>query len=360
MTPPATIEHDVPMAPLTTLGVGGPARYLVRAGSVDDIVSAVSWASSGGIPLFILSGGSNLLVSDDGFPGLVLKMDLRGISSRDEGGRTVVRAAAGEPWDPFVEAMVAEGLAGVECLSGIPGLVGATPIQNVGAYGQDVSETITRVEGWDRRTGRIVFFSNGDCRFSYRNSLFKAVEPERYIILSVTYAFRRGGHASVKYPELRNYLEEGGRSLTDLGQVREAVLAIRRRKGMVLDPDDPDTCSDGSFFTNPLVDPATAERIKAGGGGEMPHFPAPDGMVKLSAAWLIENSGFAKGYVRGRAGLSSKHTLAIINRGGATAAEVLALVREIQAAVTARFGVKVVPEPNFVGFPGQVTSSIQN
>jgi len=332
------LERDVPLAPFTTLGIGGPARYFVRATSVDEIRAALDWSKGA---TFILGGGSNLLISDNGFDGLVIQVDLRGVIVESEDEYAMVKVAAGEPWDAFVAYAVKNRWAGVECLSGIPGLTGATPIQNVGAYGQDVSETIARVEVLDRNEGIVKWLTNWDCRFGYRSSLFKSVERDRYVVLSVTFRLKRNGSATVRYPEL---LKEIG-SLDDLEAVRETVIRIRKRKGMVLDPSDPDTKSDGSFFMNPIVSATVAESMP-----EMPKFPSTDGTVKLSAAWLIEHAGFHKGFAHGRAGISTKHTLAIINRGGATASEVLELVQMIQSKVRETFGVELHPEPNFIGF----------
>ena len=348
------MQRDVPLAPFTTIGIGGPARWFVRATTVDEIRDAVRWSRDHEVPLFVLAGGSNLLISDDGFDGLVLQIDLRGVTVESEESHAMVKAAAGEPWDAFVARTVANGWAGVECLSGIPGSVGATPIQNVGAYGQEVAETIVRVEALDRTTDRVVGFTNEECRFAYRSSLFKNHERERYIVLNVTFRLRVGGEATVRYPELRKKLDEQGIAMGDLAHVREAVIAIRKRKGMVLDPADPDTRSDGSFFMNPIIPAAhldpflTKARTLLGDGIEPPHFPAGD-EVKLSAAWLIEHAGFAKGFVHGHVGLSTKHSLAVINRGGGTAREVKELVGMIQRAVRERFGVEIEPEPNFIG-----------
>jgi UDP-N-acetylmuramate dehydrogenase len=333
------IEEKVLLAPFTTIGIGGPARYYTRVSSVDEIREALDWAHSRNVAVFVLGGGSNLLISDNGFDGLVIHMDLRGIAIDGD-----VRVAAAEPWDPFVEMMTQKGLAGVECLSGIPGSTGATPIQNVGAYGQEVSQTIVAVEALDRQTGAIREFTNEECRFSYRCSRFKNHEPGRYIILNVTFRMKPGGAASIRYPELQRFIDEKGISAGDLVAVRKAVIAIRKRKGMVIDRNDPDTRSDGSFFMNPIV-PAGSIRDYSGAA-----FPAGDGLVKLSAAWLIENAGFNKGFQHGNVGLSSKHSLAIINRGGGTAAEVRELVSMIQERVRERFGVDIHPEPNFIGF----------
>ena len=338
------LEENVPLAPFTTIGIGGPARFFFRAKTVDDIRAGLDWARANGQRAFILGGGSNLLISDDGFDGLVLHADLRGVTVESEDEYAMVKVAAGEPWDAFVAKAVDNGWAGIECLSGIPGSTGATPIQNVGAYGQEVSETIARVEVLDRTSGLTTWFTNWDCRFGYRSSLFKNIERDRYIVLSVTFRLRRGGEATVKYPELQRYIDEQGIALSDLRGVRAAVIAIRKRKGMVLDPADPDTRSDGSFFMNPIV-PDFAPFA----GLDVPHFPAGDG-VKLSAAWLIEHAGFHKGYVHGNVGLSTKHTLAIINRGGGSAKEVVELMTMIQESVKTKFGVEIHPEPNFIGF----------
>lgn len=343
------IEENVPLAPLTTIGIGGPARFFARATSVEEIREALDRVKADPQPLFILGGGSNLLISDDGFKGLVLQIDLRGVVVEREDEYATVRVAAAEPWDELVKRAVDCGWAGIECLSGIPGSTGATPIQNVGAYGQDVSETIVAVEVFDRTTGLVSTLTNRECRFGYRSSLFKNYERERYVVLNVTFRLKVGGAASVRYPELRRYLEERGQSVDDLRTVRDAVIAIRKRKGMVLDPADADTRSDGSFFMNPVLSAADFAAFQ-GKAGEAPNFPANDGTVKLSAAWLIEQAGFTKGFVHGNVGLSSKHTLAVINRGGGTAREVRELVRMVQDRVREKFGIEIHPEPNFIGF----------
>jgi len=338
-----TVEQNVALAPFTTIGIGGPARFFVRVADVDALLEAIAWSRDHSQPLFILGGGSNLLISDDGFDGLVVRLDLRGMTVESEDDYAMVRVAAGEVWDDFVAMAVARRWAGVECLSGIPGSVGATPIQNVGAYGQEVSETIARVEVLDRQDGLVKNLTNAECRFAYRSSLFKNLERDRYVVMAVTFRLKIGGSANLRYPELLRFIEERGITLDDLGGVREAVIAIRKRKGMVLDPNDPDTRSDGSFFMNPIIEADKATQ-------EMPSYPAADGMVKLSAAWLIEHAGFEKGFTLGNAGLSTKHTLAVINRGGATAREVVALVELIQSRVREKFGIDLLPEPNFVGF----------
>jgi len=342
---PMRMQRNVPLAPLTTLGIGGPAKFFVRAESVDEIREVIAWADSQNHPLFILGGGSNVLIADEGFDGVVLQIDLRGMTVQSEDDEAVtVHVAAGERWDDFVAFAVDRGWAGVECLSGIPGLTGATPIQNVGAYGQEVSETIIGVEAIERDTGRVVTLTKRDCGFGYRQSVFKNAAKDRYIVAGVTFRLKPRGAATIRYPELQKYLDEHDVDVRDLRNVRNAVIAIRKRKGMVLDPSDPDTRSDGSFFMNPIVTTAQFEAIRA---ESVPHFPAGD-QIKLSAAWLIEQAGFHKGFVRGNVGLSSKHTLAVINRGGGTAREVLELVRMIQQGVREKFGVEIQPEPNFV------------
>ena len=342
------LQENVSLAPLTTIGIGGPARFFFRATSVDEVREALAWAHERSLATFVLGGGSNLLISDAGFDGVVIHVDLRGITVESEDEYAMVKVAAGEPWDGFVAHAVENGWAGIECLSGIPGSSGATPIQNVGAYGQDVSETIARVETLDRTTDRVVWFTNWDCRFGYRASLFKNHEPGRYVVLSVTYRLKRDGCATIRYPELQKSIDERGVSVEDLRGVRDAVIAIRKRKGMVLDPNDPDTRSDGSFFMNPVLSAAAYEEL-ARTAPDAPHFPAGDD-VKLSAAWLIEHAGFHKGFTHGNVGLSTKHTLAIVNRSGGTAAQVVELVTMIQDRVRERFGVELHPEPNFIGF----------
>jgi UDP-N-acetylmuramate dehydrogenase len=344
---PPRLQRNVPLAPLTTLGIGGPAKFFVRAESVDEVREVMAWADSQREPLFILGGGSNVLIADEGFDGVVLQIDLNGMTVLSEDAESVtVCVAAGERWDDFVALAADRGWAGIECLSGIPGLTGATPIQNVGAYGQEVSETIIGVEAIERDTGRVVTMTNSDCGFGYRQSVFKNAAKDRYIVAGVTFRLKPRGTATIRYPELQKYLDEHDVNIRDLRQVRDAVIAIRKRKGMVLDPSDPDTRSDGSFFMNPIVTLTKFEEIRA---DNIPHFPFGD-QIKLSAAWLIEQAGLHKGFVHGNVGLSSKHTLAVINRGGGTAREVLELVAMIQDCVLERFGVEMQPEPNFIGF----------
>ena len=352
---PQGLQRDVALAPMTTLGIGGPARFFLRASTIDALREAVAWARANGHELFVLGGGSNLLVADSGFDGLVLHVALRGIVVEGvDSTSATLRVAAGEPWDGVVAMAVARAWAGIECLSGIPGSTGATPIQNVGAYGQDVSETIIRVEALERESGRIVTFTSDECRFGYRSSVFKGEARGRFIITAVTFRLTPNGEAKVRYPELQALLDENRVVLSDLMRVRDAVIAIRRRKGMVLDRLDPDTRSDGSFFMNPIVDRTSFEaflkRAEAvAKDSKIPSFPSGE-EIKLSAAWLIEHSGFHKGFVHGGVGLSSKHSLAVINRGGGSAREVRELVSMIQDGVRERFGVEILPEPNFIGF----------
>lgn len=351
---PRGLREGVPLAPLVTIGIGGPARWFVEAATAEEVEQALSWAADEGLPTFVLGGGSNLLIADEGFPGLVLRVALRGVEQERDGDAVTLRAAAGEPWDALVERAVAAGLGGFECLSGIPGCAGATPIQNVGAYGQEVAETVVDVEALSRCGGGRRRFTAEECGFAYRDSVFKREERDRWVITAVTFRLRRGAPPALRYAELVRHLEAAGGEV-DLARVRETVLALRRRKGMVLDANDEDTRSDGSFFMNPVV-PAAAldavlDRIAARGLApeSVPRYPA-GAATKLSAAWLIEQAGFHKGYRHGNVGISSKHSLAIVNRGGGTAREVVELVREIRGRVEDAFGVLLVPEPNFVGF----------
>lgn len=341
------------------MGIGGPARFFAEAFTEADVIEAATWAAERSLPLFILGGGSNLLVSDDGFPGLVVRVAIKGITSRAKGQTMLVTAGAGEDWDRFVAWCVERHLAGVECLSGIPGLVGGTPVQNVGAYGQEVSETIVSVRAWDCQQNEIVELSNKECGFSYRASIFNTTARDRYIVLAVTFALAIHGHPTLKYADVKNYFAgRGGQPF--LFEVREAVREIRAGKGMLIVPGDADCRSAGSFFKNPLVTAeqfATIERAARkekllGKNEHLPHFAAPEEMIKLPAAWLIEKAGFQKGYNKGRVGISSKHTLAIVNRNGGTANDVLRLMREIQEKVIERFGVRLVPEPLFVSPEG--------
>ena len=362
------LEENKPLAPFTTFGIGGRARWFAQAATEDEIVEATAWARERGLELFVLGGGSNLLVADAGFDGLVLKVGLRGIavapdegqdyrSSRipevhpsgakapiNSGGMDVraealtYQAAAGEDWDGFVERVVNDNRAGVECLAGIPGTVGGTPVQNVGAYGQEVASVIQRVRAFDLRQRAFVELSAAECGFSYGRSRFNSVD--------------RGGAPTLGYPELRRAVQESqpqGRE-ANLAEVAAVVRSVRQSKGMLLVEGDPDCRSAGSFFKNPVVAEADLRRIAERREKEPPSFPAGPGMVKVPAAWLIEQAGFGKGYTLGRAAVSSRHTLALVNFGGATAVEILALADQIAAGVEARFGVSLEMEPVMVGF----------
>lgn len=343
------VERNVPLGPMTTLGVGGAAAYFVRLSSEEDVGAAFEFALTRTLPVFVLGGGSNIVVSDEGFDGVVVQVGLKGLSFEEVGGDVVrLTAAAGEDWDVVVEECVSRGLAGFECMSGIPGLVGGTPVQNVGAYGQEVSETIVSVRCFDRTSGKFVELSNEECGFAYRTSIFNTTERGRYVVTSVKYDLKRGGSPRLTYKDLK---ERFARRLPTLTDTREAVLSIRRRKSMVIDPTDPNSRSAGSFFKNPIVNAEEVDNIaRLAGQDRVPTFPAGAGRVKVPAAWLIEQAGFQRGYKLGRAGISTNHSLAIVNLGGATSMEIVLLKDEIQTAVEARFGISLQPEPVFVGF----------
>lgn len=354
------IEEKQPLAPFTTFGIGGPARWFVEAASEDEIVEATAWARAKGFELFVLGGGSNLLVADRGFDGLVLKVGLRGIvrGSSEKGEQRIYRAASGEDWDQFVQQTVDDNCAGLECLAGIPGTVGGTPVQNVGAYGQEVASAIERVRAFDRQERAFVEFSAAECGFAYRRSRFNSTDQRRYIVTRVDYLLSPGGAPTLRYADLQRAVQESvpeGRQ-PSLVEVAAAVRRVRQGKGMLLVEGDADCRSAGSFFKNPVVSEGQMGHISAATGKEPPRFPAGHGQVKLPAAWLIEQTGFAKGYRLGRAGISSRHTLALVNlgepgsSGGATAQEVLALAEQIRAAVEARFAIRLEMEPVLVGF----------
>jgi len=397
-----TVSEQVTLAGYTTLGVGGPAARFLEAVRDDQVVAAVRAADAAGEPVLVLGGGSNLVVADEGFPGTVVHVATRGVRISDDRGGAAVAVAAGEDWDALVRRCVAEGLSGLECLSGIPGLAGATPIQNVGAYGQEVAETIVTVRAYDRLRDTVVELASADCGFGYRTSAFKrsadagrgtgggraggagdgragraeapgggrragraargaAMNPAaatgRFVVLGVTFRLAAGElSAPVRYAELAKTLGVGEGERVPLADARAAVLTLRRGKGMVLDPADPDTRSAGSFFTNPVLDPgqlAGVERraeARSGRPVSVPRYPAPDGQVKISAAWLIDQAGFGKGYPgSGAARISSKHTLALTNQGGADTASLIGLAREIRDGVRQAFGVDLVNEPVLVG-----------
>jgi UDP-N-acetylmuramate dehydrogenase len=341
-------REGVPLAPLTTLRIGGAAAALADLEREADLLDALGEADRLGAGLFVLGEGSNVVVGDAGFSGLTLRMKLRGVEARREGDRVIVDVAAGESWDALVARAADEGWRGLECMSGIPGLVGGTPIQNVGAYGQEVGDSVTRVRAYDRASRSFVELDRVGCRFGYRASLFK--RSERWIVTSVRFELEAGdSSAPLRYAELLGALgvPEGARA--PLARVRETVLALRRGKGMVLDSADPDSVSAGSFFVNPVVEASHLTRVEARTGERMPRHAVDGGRFKLAAAWLVERAGFPRGWGQGRVGVSRKHALALVNRGGASARELLALARTIRDGVRRRFGVELEPEPVLVG-----------
>jgi UDP-N-acetylmuramate dehydrogenase len=349
------IQENIPLAPLTTLQVGGPARYFVEARSENEVSDAVAYAAERRLPLFVLGGGSNLVIADAGWPGLVLKITMPGVDIETTGGNTVFSVGAGEDWDRFVAFSVSKGCAGIECLSGIPGTVGGTPVQNVGAYGQEVSQTIIAVRVLEIATGKTFEFDNAACGFAYRTSAFNTTLRGRHIVLKVGFRLRNGGEPTIAYADLKNFFASSPVQNPNLQQVRDAVRSIRQSKAMLLVEGDEDCRSAGSFFKNPLVNLLEADRVQAlaaqrAPGKALPMFRSADGQVKLAAAWLVEQAGFYKGYSRGPVGISRKHSLAIVNRGGATAQDVIALKKEVVARVMDAWGVRLQPEPVFVGF----------
>lgn len=333
----------VALAPCSTLELGGDAEHFVEAEDEATIVEALRWAAERGAPVTILGGGSNVVIADEGVRGLVIRIATRGIEIDPASGRVVV--AAGEPWDPIVALAVGEGLAGIECLSGIPGLAGATPIQNVGAYGQEVAETIESVRVLDRTTFEVGTLTPEACDFAYRDSRFKR-HPDRFVVLGVTFALRPRGAPAVRYAELQRAL--AGEVVPTLARVRDTVIALRRAKSMGIDPDDENRRSVGSFFTNPIVDADTAARV-LGVHPDAPHWPAAEGRTKLAAGWLIERAGIRRGERAGTVGVSSRHALALVHHGGGRTADLLQLAARIRAAVRDAFGITLVPEPVFLG-----------
>ncbi|GAA3395394.1 UDP-N-acetylmuramate dehydrogenase [Cryptosporangium minutisporangium] len=339
---------DASLAPLTTLGLGGPAATLVTAADASEIVEAVRLADATGQPLLVLAGGSNVVVADQGFRGTVVLVRSGGVVASRRGDAIEATVQAGHDWDALVAEAVAEGWSGLECLSGIPGSTGATPIQNVGAYGAEVAETLIDVTVYDRVADQVVQLSAAECGFGYRHSTFK--ETDRYVVLSVRFRLTPQRESQpLRYGELTRVLGVPAGGTAPLGDVRDAVLALRRGKGMVLDPDDPDTRSVGSFFTNPVLDPAVFAELEARLPEAPPRWEGADGRVKTSAAWLIERAGFRRGYGRDGVAISTKHTLALTNRGDGTTAALLSLAEEIVAGVRDAFGVTLVPEPRLVG-----------
>ncbi len=346
------ITENVPLAPLTTLKVGGAARYFIEATSVAEVSQAIEFSKSANLPLFILGGGSNLVISDAGWPGLVLKVGITGINHRHGHDEVIFEAGAGEDWDKFVGMVVAHNIAGIECLSGIPGSVGASPVQNVGAYGQEVSNTIDSVVALDLRDGQVYELGNEECGFSYRTSIFNTTERGRYIILQVNYSLKHGSEAYVAYADLKKYFA-GWSEKPTLANLRDAVRKIRAGKGMLITAGDDDCRSAGSFFKNPILsaDQYQALTLRAAAKNlQIPSYPALDAQKKVSAAWLVEHSGFSRGYGIGPVGISHKHALAIVNRGNATAADIVAFKEDIQQRVEEIWGILLEPEPVFVGF----------
>ena len=345
------------LAPLTTFGVGGAARFFAVAKGENDVAEALAWAAERGLPLFVLGGGSNLLVRDEGFDGLVVQMAIVGMDDRGEG---LFSVGAGESWDGFVERMVHAGYAGVECMAGVPGSVGGTPVQNVGAYGQEVSETIESVRAFDREAGAFVELARDACRFRYRQSRFNTEEPNRFIVTEVRFRLRKGGAPTLKYAELRErlgmeplgsattHVPEAGHGAPSLVEVANAVREIRRGKGMLLVEGDAENHTAGSFFKNPVVEAEMLAPVAAAAGvaaEKVPHWAVGEGKIKLPAAWLVERAGFVKGWGTGRVGISSRHTLALVNRGGATFADVLRVKCEIADKVWEKFGIRLEREP---------------
>jgi UDP-N-acetylmuramate dehydrogenase len=351
------IRENLPLAPFTTLGVGGPARFFVEALSAREVREALDFARARDVPLFVLGGGSNLLISDAGWPGLVLKIAISGINHRHGRGTAYFDVGAGEVWDDFVAIAVQHNCSGIECLSGIPGSVGGTPVQNVGAYGQEVAETIFALVAIDLETGKDAEFEKGDCGFAYRSSIFNTTYKGRYLITNVIYALVHDGAPQIRYGDLQKYLEASPGSQKDgkptVAEVRAAVRKIRASKAMLITPGDEDSRSAGSFFKNPVLPAVEFDALKeraASRGLEIPSYPALEAQRKIPAAWLVEHSGFLKGYTKGRVGISRKHALAIVNRGGAAAAEIVALKDEIQRRVEGEWDVRLEMEPVMVGF----------
>ncbi len=346
------IRENVSLAPLTTLQVGGPARYFVETKSSDDVGAAVEFARSRALPVFVLGGGSNVVVSDSGWPGLIIQVGIAGIEEWSEGGSTLFEAGAGENWDDFVAHTVRRDCAGLECLSGIPGSVGGTPVQNVGAYGQEVAQTIESVQVFDLRDMQVRELCNEACGFAYRTSIFNTTERGRFIILKVVYRLTSRGEASISYGDLKKYFGERSSTPT-LAETRAAVRQIRAIKGMLIRPEDADSRSAGSFFKNPVLSADEFEEVQhraAERNLQIPAYPALQAQHKISAAWLVEHSGFAKGYGDGPVGISHRHALAIVNRGGATAGDVVAFQEHVRERVEQVWGIRLEPEPVFVGF----------
>jgi UDP-N-acetylmuramate dehydrogenase len=351
---PPVIRRDVPLAPLTTFELGGAARFFCQVATSDDAIWALGWAGDQNLPVFVVGGGSNVVVGDAGFAGLVLQPVARGTEFRSYGDHVLLEAQAGEPWDDVVAAAVARDLVGIECLSGIPGTAGATPIQNVGAYGQEVADTISSLRVLDRRTLEVRELPAAECGFAYRNSIFRR-DPGQAIVLSASFALRPGAQPVVAYRELAHAL--AGRARPSLSEVRQAVLDLRRKKSMLYDARDPDRRSAGSFFTNPIVSADQAAALVAQALGEnlvqapeeVPQYPLPDGRVKLAAGWLVERAGVKRGLRMGPVGVSRRHALALVHHGGGSTADLIRLAVHVRDTVALRFGITLAPEPVFLG-----------
>lgn len=339
------VQSDIRLADWCTLNVGGPARWFRQATTESEVLELLQWADERKAQVLILGGGSNVVIADSGFDGLVVRIGIGGISQRESGSKVIFEIGSGEDWDPFVEMTVDQHCAGLECLSGIPGLLGGTPVQNVGAYGQDVSATIRTVCVIDRATRAIRTLSNAECGFGYRTSRFKHDDAGRFVVTRVEFALEQNGAPTITYADVVKYFESRGGAAPSLHDVRHAILEIRSRKGMVIEEGNPANKSVGSFFVNPVVSRTQFDRI-----GNAPHYLVGQELVKVPAAWLIEQAGFPKGYVAGRVGISPFQAQGLINRGGAAAADIVALAADIKRAVWEMFGIALVPEPVFIGF----------
>jgi UDP-N-acetylmuramate dehydrogenase len=343
------VAERVPLAPHTTLGVGGTAEFMARLVNAADLPELLDWAAHQSLPVTVLGGGSNVVVADAGVPGLVLSVELSGERVERAGDRIEISVAAGEPWEPFVRRCVERGWAGLECLSGIPGRVGATPIQNVGAYGQEVGETLLSVDVYDMRDGRAMTLQHAECDFAYRTSRFKAADGSRFIVLGAKLGLRAGGEPCISYPEIARAVTTAG-AAPSLQSVREAVLKTRRAKSMLLDPLDENGRSCGSFFLNPELDAAQFDLLAGRAPSPLPSYRQAGGRVKVPAAWLIENAGFHRGQRFGAVGISSRHALALVCHEGATSAAVIDAAHRVRDGVLDAFGVRLSPEPRFFGF----------
>jgi len=341
------VDAGVQLSEWCTLNVGGPAQWFVRAHSDEEVLDALAWADARRVPVLVLGGGSNIVIADEGFAGVVLQIAIGGVDVQQDGDTVLFGAGAGEPWDPLVARSIDEDCAGLECLSGIPGLVGGTPVQNVGAYGQDVSATIRAVRVIDREARRPRTLLGRECGFGYRSSRFKHADAGRFIVTQVDFALARNAPATIAYADVVQYFAERTDRNPTLQQVREAIIDIRSRKGMVIREGNPANRSCGSFFVNPVITRTQLRTL-----GDAPHYPAGEARVKVPAAWLIEQAGFSRGYTQGRVGISPFQAQGLINTGGASAADVVGLALAVKRAVWKRFQIALVPEPVLVGFHG--------